>query len=204
MQKRGSRDIGVTQRLFSLYKIRKNYNAYSRGRVPSPGAHIAIEDAFDGRRFFVRLNKEDKIMSKRKLILAMLACLLVLVCTACGNSSNTSSQTEAARGSETEVIEQDEPEAEPEEPADSVVTPEFKAAMDSYEEFFDEYVGFMKKYQESDDPTSMMVDFADYMTKYSDVMTKLDEIDEDSLSAADLAYYTEVNARILKKLSEVS
>ena len=62
----------------------------------------------------------------------------------------------------------------------------------------------MQKYQDSDDQMSMMSDFADYMTKYSEVMTKLDEIDEDSLSAADLAYYTEVNARILKKLSEVS
>ena len=29
--------------------------------------------------------------------------------------------------------------AEPEETEDSVVDPEFKAAMDSYEEFFDEY-----------------------------------------------------------------
>ena len=35
-------------------------------------------------------------------------------------------------------------------------------------------------------------------------MRQLDEIDEDSLSETDLAYYTEVNARILKKLSEVS
>ena len=143
-------------------------------------------------------------MSKRKLILAMLACLLVLVCTACGSSSDTSSETEATGEPETEVIEQEEVDAEPDDPADSVVTPEFKAAMDSYEEFFDEYVEFMKKYQESDDPTSMMVDFADYMTKYSEVMTRLDEIDEDSLSAADLAYVTEVNARIYKKPSEIS
>ena len=35
-------------------------------------------------------------------------------------------------------------------------------------------------------------------------MTELDDIDEDSLSAADLAYYTEVNARIMKKLAEIS
>ena len=35
-------------------------------------------------------------------------------------------------------------------------------------------------------------------------MHKLDKIAEDSLSEADLSYYTEVNAIILKKLSEVS
>ena len=71
-------------------------------------------------------------------------------------------------------------------------------------EFFDEYVEFMKKYQNSDNQASMLSDLADYMTKYSETMQKLDEIDEDSLSAADLAYYTEVNARIMKKLAEVS
>ena len=143
-------------------------------------------------------------MSRRKLILAMLACLLVLVCSACGGGSDTSSQTEAAGEPDVKVVEQEELETEPDEPADSVVTPEFKAAMDSYEEFFDEYVEFMKKYQESEDSVSMMSDFADYMTRYSEFMTKLDEIDEESLSDADLIYYTEVNARILKKLSEVS
>ena len=137
-------------------------------------------------------------MSK-KLILAMLACLLVLVCTACGSSSDAPSGTEASDEPQTEVTEQAEPEKD-----NSAVTPEFKTAMDSYEEFFDENVEFKKKYEQSDDPTSMMPDLADYMTKYSETMQKLDEIDEDSLSDADLAYYTEVNARILKKLSEVS
>ena len=72
----------------------------------------------------------------KKLILAMLACLLVLVCAACGGSSDAPSGTEATDAPETEVTEQAEPEEETE---DSEVTPEFKAAMDSYEEFFDEY-----------------------------------------------------------------
>lgn len=83
------------------------------------------------------------------------------------------------------------------------VDPDFKATMDSYEAFFDEYVEFMKKYEKSDDTSGMMADYADYMMKYSDFMAKMDEIDEDSLSSADLLYYNEVNARILKKLSEV-
>jgi len=119
---------------------------------------------------------------KKKLILAMLACLLVLICTACG-SSNTESATEATG-----------------------VSPDFKAAMDSYEEFFGEYVEFMKKYKDADstNQAAMMSDFADYMTKYTETMQKMDDIDQDSLSEADLAYYTEVNARIVEKLSEVS
>ena len=103
-------------------------------------------------------------MSIRKLILAMLACLLVLVCAACGSSSDAPSGTEASEPQETEVTEQAEPEEseEPEAEAENlIVDEEFKAALDSYEEFFDEYVAFMKKYQDSDDPMSMMSDFAD-------------------------------------------
>lgn len=84
------------------------------------------------------------------------------------------------------------------------VSPEFKATMDSYEEFFNDYVDFMKKYKNSTDITSMESDYADYMTKYSDMMQKLNDIKSEDLSTADLAYYNEVNARITKKLAEVA
>lgn len=84
------------------------------------------------------------------------------------------------------------------------VSPEFKATMDSYEEFFNDYVDFMKKYKNSTDITSMASDYADYMTKYSDMMQKLNDIKSEDLSTADLAYYNEVNARITKQLAEVA
>ena len=84
------------------------------------------------------------------------------------------------------------------------VSADFKATMDSYEAFFDEYIDFMKKYSESDDVTALLADYTDYMTKYADYMQKLGEIDEESLSDADLAYYLEVQTRINKKLLEVS
>ena len=84
------------------------------------------------------------------------------------------------------------------------VSADFKALMDSYEEFFDSYVAFMKKYKASTDQVSMMGDLADYMGKYSDMMSKLDAIDSKSLSDADAAYYAEVSARVMKKLAEVA
>lgn len=86
----------------------------------------------------------------------------------------------------------------------SGVNADFKATMDSYEEFFNDYVDFMKKYKNSTDITSMASDYADYMTKYSDMMQKLNDIKSEDLSTADLAYYNEVNARITKKLAEVA
>lgn len=83
------------------------------------------------------------------------------------------------------------------------VSADFKALMDSYEEFFDSYVAFMKKYKASTDQVSMMGDLADYMGKYSDMMSKLNAIDSKSLSDADAVYYAEVSARVMKKLAEV-
>lgn len=84
------------------------------------------------------------------------------------------------------------------------VSADFKALMDSYEEFFDSYVAFMKKYKASTDQVSMMSDLADYMTKYAEMMEKLNAIDSKSLSDADAAYYVEVSARVMKKLAEVA
>ena len=86
----------------------------------------------------------------------------------------------------------------------SGVDPDFKALMDSYEEFFDDYIAFMKKYSESDDTSALLSDYADYMQKYSEVMSKLDAVDEDELNAAELAYYTKTMSRITQKLSEAS
>lgn len=84
------------------------------------------------------------------------------------------------------------------------VTPTFKETMDSYETFFDSYIEFMNKYKENPSDLTLLSEYADYMSKYSDYMSKLSAIDTKNLSAADLAYYTEVHARILKKIANVS
>lgn len=110
----------------------------------------------------------------------------------------------AAEGAEDEPAEETpEPTPEP-TPAPAGVTPEFKAAMDSYEAFFDEYCDFMKKM--SDDPTdfTVLMEYAEVMARYADIMDKLDDIDEDELSPADEAYYIESMARIEVKLLEAA
>lgn len=84
------------------------------------------------------------------------------------------------------------------------VTPDFKEAMDSYEAFFDEYIAFINKYNESDDATSMLADYTKYMNQYADTMSKMDAIDENELSVADRTYYIEVQTRITQKLLEVA
>ncbi|MDO4545931.1 MAG: hypothetical protein Q4C25_07215, partial [Bacillota bacterium] len=81
---------------------------------------------------------------------------------------------------------------------------EFKAAMDSYEEFFNEYCNFMKKYNNSSDQSGMMSDYTDMLTQYTDTMTKMNEWENKDLNDAELKYYTEVTGRIAKNLAKVS
>lgn len=83
------------------------------------------------------------------------------------------------------------------------VDPDFKAAMDSYEAFFDEYIAFMKKYKDNPGDMTLLSELSEYMKKYSEYTSKMTSIKTDELSPADLAYYTEIHSRILKKLAEV-
>lgn len=80
---------------------------------------------------------------------------------------------------------------------------DFKAAMDSYETFFDKYVEFMNTYQNDGQPVSMLADYLDMMQQYSDTMAKLDAIDENTLTPEQNQYYLEVLGRITQKLASV-
>lgn len=81
---------------------------------------------------------------------------------------------------------------------------DFKEAMDSYEEFFDEYVAFMKKYENSDNPMSMFSNYTKFMSQYSETMQKLDEWKSKDLNTKEAAYLLDVTNRINKKLLEVA
>lgn len=81
---------------------------------------------------------------------------------------------------------------------------DFKEAMDSYEEFFDKYVAFMKKYENSDNPMSMLSDYTKFMSQYSETMQKLDEWKSKDLNTKEAAYLLDVTNRINKKLLEVA
>lgn len=83
--------------------------------------------------------------------------------------------------------------------------PEFKKAMDSYEEVMTEYCDFMKKYSESDgtDP-KLLADYADYMSKYVEAVRDFEDWESGELNTAEMAYYLDVQNRIAKKLLEIS
>ena len=118
-----------------------------------------------------------------------------------GNESLSSTSEGAFESGESAPAAENTDEGDNSVVPEGLVTPSFKEAMDSYEAFFDEYIAFMKKADESDDPAALLTETASYMTRYAETMEKMDEIDEDALSDADLAYYLEVHGRIMQKLS---
>lgn len=88
--------------------------------------------------------------------------------------------------------------------ADDEIRPEFKAAMDSYEAFCDEYCDFMKKYAENPADLAMLAKYADMMTKYSEMNKNFEAWDESEMSEAELKYYLEVLSRVTQKLADAA
>ena len=86
----------------------------------------------------------------------------------------------------------------------SVIRPEIKAAIDSYEVFVDEYCEFMKKYASSSDTSSMLLDYAQYTTKLADMEAKMDAIENENLNVAEDQYYSDVLLRCSQKLLNVA
>ena len=89
--------------------------------------------------------------------------------------------------------------------ASDEMRPEFKEAMDQYEDFINEYCDFMKKYASSDGTDlSLLTDYANYMTKYAEMQKAFDAWDGQSMNTAETSYYIEVQARVSQKLLAAS
>lgn len=83
--------------------------------------------------------------------------------------------------------------------------PEFKQAMDSYEEFMNEYCEFMKRYAESGGTdVALLADYASYMSKYADLVEDFKAWDDGEMNTAETAYYLDVQTRVNTKLLEVA
>ena len=159
----------------------------------------------------------------KKILAMLLAFVMMLSLTACGvnkpaepddDGNRQERVTEEPKKTEepektAEPEETDEP-AETEEPAEEPtkepeeVSADFKVAMDKYEAFIDEYVTFIKKYEEEGRPLSMLSEYTELMTQYTEFAETMAAYNGDNLSAADYAYYIEVMGRVSQKLLELN
>lgn len=109
------------------------------------------------------------------------------------------------------TIEEPEPETqeiqeenEEEAPSDAI-RPEVKEAIDAYEDFVDEYIAFMKKYEDSDGTDlSILLDYTKFMTNLTEYTDKMESL-EDDMTEAETFYYIEVmnrcNEKMMKELN---
>lgn len=86
----------------------------------------------------------------------------------------------------------------------SGIDPDFKAAMDSYEEFMDEYVAFMKKYNANPNDMTLLTDYLDYLDEYADMVKEFNKWEDEDLNDEEFNYYLEVQTRVTQKLLEVN
>ena len=87
---------------------------------------------------------------------------------------------------------------------DSGLGKEFKAAMDSYEKFMNDYVAFMKKYQANPSDLTLLAEYSEFMSDYAKAMSDFAEWEDEEMNNEELAYYLDVQTRVNKKLLEVA
>lgn len=118
------------------------------------------------------------------------------------SSSGSSSSASSSAGAEASAQSADVAVAD-DAPVNGI-RPSFKEAMDSYEEFFNQYCDFMAKYNANPSSPTMIAEYAKFMAQYTETMGKLDAMGEEDMSDQELQYYTEVMSRINQKLAAVA
>lgn len=88
---------------------------------------------------------------------------------------------------------------------ETLIRPEFKEAMDSYEAFFDEYIDFMNRYKANPTNAELLMQSADMLTKEATMLKEFDDWEKTGdMTTAETAYYLEVHARIYEKLATIA
>lgn len=133
----------------------------------------------------------------KKLIAMLITIALTLGLVGCGGAQSVdtaSSSKSAVEEVEPMVVED--------------LDPEFKNAMDIYEEFIYYYCDFLERYLKADtnEQLGMMEEYAKVMGQYAEVTEAIQIMDahRDEMTSAELQYYIEVTARTSQRMVEFS
>lgn len=115
-------------------------------------------------------------------------------------NSTTVDEEKAESDTETESSEVEKPD----ENLIDGMRPEFKEAMDSYEEFYTEYCDFIKKYNENPTDFSLLTQYGEMLKKAGEMDESFKKWDDGKLNDAETKYYLEVTNRISQKLLDIA
>lgn len=94
----------------------------------------------------------------------------------------------------------EKPVEEPTETTAEGLRPEFKEAMDAYEDFYNEYFEILEKYSKNPTDVSILTKYLSMLSKMNDVDKAFQAWDSSDLNAEELKYYLDLTARISKRL----
>ena len=78
--------------------------------------------------------------------------------------------------------------------------PDIKEAIDSYEEFMDEYIELMQEIGKNPSDMAILAKYTEFATKSLDVSEKFEALEDEDLTDEELRYYTEVALRVEGKM----
>ncbi len=114
--------------------------------------------------------------------------------------SNVQSQEDLPEETIEETIEPTQEEPIEETVSEDAIRPEIKESIDAYEEFIDEYIAFMEKYEESDgSDLGMLMEYMTFISDLEEYLEKMDALEKD-LTDAETWYFIEVMNRCNEKL----
>lgn len=87
---------------------------------------------------------------------------------------------------------------------DAGIDGDFKAAMDSYEEFMDGYVEFMKDYNDNPTDIGLIAEYAKFIGEYAEFTKEFSEWQDADLNTEEIKYYLEVQNRVTQKMLEIT
>lgn len=80
---------------------------------------------------------------------------------------------------------------------------DFKAAMDAYEAFYDEYCDILQKYYANPTDLSLLAQYSSLMGKAVEMDDAFTKWESEDLTTEELKYYLEVNNRVMQKLVSI-
>lgn len=143
-------------------------------------------------------------MKKRNLFVVTLILLLAFSLSGCGGSNDSVKDNPKTDDNETSVVQAAEEETTTPETTTVDADAEWRQFLNDYEKWYDDYVAFLKKYEQNPTDASLLNDYTKMMEELVEWSEKAEKIEADLANDPEaLKEFTEANLRIMEKLGSV-